>query len=121
MPHNPPRDTTESPLLCRKIDIPKKRRKNKPNTIDRTQKRRKTAENSGIEAVLSNKNDRQRRKNLKNRPPERPRKDSDGYGPRSQSVANLKQPMLRLEAYCCNIKGPNTYQDEDTHEGRKAA
>ncbi len=29
--------------------------------------------------------------------------------------------MLRLGAYCCNIKGPNIYQDADTHEGRKAA
>jgi len=94
MPHNPPRYTTESPLLCRRIDIPKKRRKNELNTIDRTQKRRKTAGNNGIEAVFSNKNNRQRRKNLKNRPPERPRKDSDGYGPRSQSVANLKQPIV---------------------------
>ena len=89
MPHYPPRYTTESPLLCRRIDIPEKRCKNKPNIIDRTQNRRKTAGNNGIEAVFSNKNDLQRRKNLKNRPPERPRKDSGGYGPRSQSVATL--------------------------------
>ena len=36
MPHYSPRYTTNSPLRCRIIDMPRKRHKNKPNTIDRT-------------------------------------------------------------------------------------
>ena len=35
MPHYSPRYTTNSPLRCRIIDMPRKRHKNKPNTIGR--------------------------------------------------------------------------------------
>ena len=43
VPHYSPRYTTNSPLRCRIIDMPRKRRRNKPNTIDRTQNKAKNS------------------------------------------------------------------------------
>ena len=46
--------------------------------------------------VLSNEKRASAQESLKNRPPGKSRKDNARYSPRSNSVATLRQPMLRL-------------------------